>query len=329
MNQINSKISRKFFEIVKNSETIFITGHKRADGDTIGSSLALGHILKKIGKKNVDIVMNEKLMDCYTFLPGVDKILFNDKVEKKYDLAIILECSDISRIGFEIDFNKFKKVINIDHHQKNGNITTKKNWLNIIYPNYASCAEIIFDILENENIRIDNKIALCLYVGIVTDTGKFQWSNTNFHVFNTSAKLLKYGLNTFYIYKKIYGSKSLPSIHLLGNVLQTLEVRKFGKYNVGYMFVTSEMFKNSNTTVNDTEEFINFALIVKDVNIAIFFREESNNNVKVSFRSDNVNVRKIATIFGGGGHKYASGATISGNINSVCKKVLSYISNMK
>ena len=326
--QINKKISKQFFGIIKQSKTIFITGHARPDGDTIGSSLALRYVLKKIGKQSVDIVMKERFMDCYNFLPDVDKISFSDKIGKKYDLAIILECSDISRIGFELNFNRFKKIINIDHHQNRRNVIGK-DWLNIIYPRSASCAEIIFDMLENEKIEIDKNVALCLYVGIVTDTGKFQWSNTNSHVFNTSAKLLKYGLNTFYIYKKIYGSKSLESIRLLSAVLQTLEVKKVGKYNVSYIIATNKMFEDTNTTANDTEEFINFALSVRGVNIAIFFREEKCGNVKISFRSDSVDVRKIAHKLNGGGHKYASGATVSGNLVSVKEKVLRYIGRIK
>ncbi|MFQ3676245.1 MAG: bifunctional oligoribonuclease/PAP phosphatase NrnA [Endomicrobiia bacterium] len=328
MIQINKKISKQIFEIIEQSKTIFITGHTRPDGDTIGSSLALRYVLKKIGKQSVDIIMKERFMDCYSFLPDVDKILFSDKIDKTYDLAIILECSDISRIGFELNFNRFKKIINIDHHLNNHTVT-KKNCLNIFFPQYASCAEIIFDILENEKIEIDKNIALCLYVGIVTDTGKFQWSNTNSHVFNTSAKLLKYGLNTFYIYKKIYGSKSLESIHLLSLILQTLEVKKIGKYNVSCIIATKKMFEDTSTTTNDTEEFINFALSVKDVDIAIFFREEKSGNVKISFRSDSVDVRKIAQIFNGGGHKYASGATVRGDMVSVREKVLRYIGRIK
>lgn len=327
MNQINKNIVKKFFDIVRQSKTIFITGHIRPDGDTIGSSLALWQMLKKLGKKNVDIIMKNSFLNNYNFLPNVDKILFLDKIDKlenTYDLGIILECSDTSRIGFDLNFYNFKNVINIDHHQnhhsKNNN-PKRRNWLNIIYPQFASCAEIIYDILEYGKIKIDKNIALCLYVGIVTDTGKFQWSNTNIHVFITAAKLLKYGINPFYVYKKVYGSKSLESLHLLSKVLQTLDVIRVGKYNIGYIVATNEMFKNTNTKVTDTEEFINFVLSVKDVDIAIFFREEDGGKTRVSFRSDIIDVSKLANNFGGGGHRCASAATVLGDIESVKEKV--------
>ncbi len=328
MKKVSEYFSKKFFELINSSKTIFITGHSKPDGDTIGSSLALKCVLNKLGKKNIDIVMNDKVKDCYDFLPNIKSIKFGNHISKKYDLGIILECSDIARVGFKLDFSSFKNIINIDHHQNSNKTSNENSWLNIIYPRYASCAEIIFDILENNNFAIDKKIALCLYVGIVTDTGKFQWANTDAHVFETSAKLLRYGVDTFYVYKNIYGNKSIASTILLGKVLQSIKLKKVGRYVVSYIEADLKMFEDTNTNATDTEEFINFAISIKDVDIAIFFREDKDGYIKVSFRSDKINVRNFAEQFSGGGHPNASGATVFGNMEEVKRKVLGRIKHL-
>ncbi len=329
MKKISVNEVKQVVKLIKLSKKIFITGHINPDGDVLGSALALYLWIKQNFKdKLVDIYFNS-LSQQYTFLPNADKIeIVNEKdvnkiKQKEYDLGIILECSDISRVGDIANFIKFKYLINIDHHQNHKNLVNSA--LSIIYPEYASCAEIIFDIFELSKIKINKDIAICLYTGIVSDTGMFQWSNTNEHSFYTASKLYSYGVRPYYIYKNLYRQKSYNSILLLSKVLSTLEIKKIGKYNVGSIYVTQKMLKDTNTTLFDTEDFINFPMEVKDVNISIFFKEIGKNLVKVSFRSDVINVEKIAGKWSGGGHKYAAGATILGSITSVKKTVLKYL----
>lgn len=316
--------AKKFFEFIGKSKTFFISGHVRPDGDTVGSSLALKHFLNKIGKKDVDITMREKLPSNYNFLPSVESITVANKVSKKYDLALILECSDISRMGLDVNLDNFNRGIVIDHHQTNKIKKYNNNWINITYPEMASCAEIIFEIFKKGRVQIDKEIALCLYVGIVTDTGKFQWSNTNSHSFSTASELLKYGINTFDVYRNIYGNKSVKSLLLLGEVLRTLKREKVGNVWISYIYVSYDMYKKTATTVKDTEEFINYATSVKDTDVAVFFKEDGK-NIRVSFRSDKIDVGRVAEYFGGGGHRNASGTTIEGSFTTVKKKVWDFI----
>ncbi len=324
--KINKKNCKKFFEKIRQSKNIFITGHINPDADVIGSALAIYlWIHKMFAEKDIDIIFKDNLPYWLNFLPNFDKIkVCNNKVEKDYDLGIILECSDITRMDEIIDFNRLKFVVNIDHHLNN-----KRNVynLNFKYPTYASCAEILFDIFETLKVKFDNKIATCIYVGIVTDTGKFQWSNTNQHSFYTAIKLLSYGIKPYEIYKNIFRQRSYNSMLLLGKVLSTMQIIRIFNVNVGIIEASYDMFRTTETTVLDTEDFVNFPMCVVGINVSIFLREDKPNVVKVSFRSDSVDVERIARNWGGGGHKFASGAIIKGKIEEVKNEVLKVLKN--
>lgn len=330
MKTISKKLALEFLKLVKQSKTVFISGHTKPDGDTVGSALAVFFGLKKIlPKLKIDIIMKENYPPNYNFLPGTKNIKVQDKVEQDYDLGIILECSDESRLGGVISFYRFKNIVNIDHHNKNSGVKIPNLKLDLVYPEYSSCAEIIFDIFQIWKVKFDLNIAVCLYTGVVTDTGKFQWSNTNYHTLSTAAELVKFGVNPTKVYRHVYGDKSYEDIKLINRVVNTLKIVKVGKYKVGYIVALYKMFNSIDPKAIDTEEFISFPVSVRDVDISIFFREFQPNNVKVSFRSEKVNVEKIARYFGGGGHVHASGAVISASVPEVMDKVLNYIKEIQ
>lgn len=323
MKQVSKHKIKEFFSLLKKSKTVLITGHTNPDADVIGSALALYlGITKTFQDKKVKIFFRELPQDNLKFLPCYDQVLVVDKVSEKFDLGIILECSDLSRTGNIIDVSLLKYLTIIDHHLNNHRkkISRKVGCeiLDITYPEYSSCAEMIFYIFCcSRKIKIDKKIALCLYSGLVTDTGMFQWSNTNKFSFYTAMKLLSYGINPYAVYKNLYRQRRYESIILLSKVLSTLEIIKLTEnYKVGVISATKEMFKSTNTTVKDTEDFINFPMTVAGVNIGIFLKEQ-NGKVKVSFRSDSVNVERVARVWSGGGHKYAAGATVEGTLQQV------------
>lgn len=330
MNKVSKKEARDVLKLIKNSERIFITGHVRPDSDVISSALALFFAIKKIDeKKKIDICFRDMPPKFLEFLPSFEKIKVVPKIHDEYDLGIILECSDLSRTGGIIDNINRVKIINIDHHYTNHfeNIHNS-NFLNIIRPCYASCAEIVFDLLLLMNVKIDKNIAICLYSGLVADTGMFQWSNTNEHSFYTAMNLIKYGIDTYKIYKNLYAKKSYNGILLLGKVLSTIKLLKIKNHKVVTIFVTQKMLKSTNTTFQDTEDFINFPMLIDGVSIAIFLKEEKRNSIKVSFRSDSIDVERIVRKWGGGGHKYAAGATLSGNLKEVEKIVIKSIKEL-
>jgi len=325
MNRVVSKsICEKFLKFLSSSKSILITGHVHPDADVIGSALAIYLFIKKLfTKKNIDIVFRDKYPDWLKFLSKIEKIKICEQVYKKYDLGIILECSDISRMGGISDIHQLNFIVNIDHHLNYNSVNA--NSLDFIYPDYASCAEIIFDIFKTLNIEINRNIAECLYVGVVTDTGRFQWSNTTQHSFFTAYELLKYGVKPYEIYKSLYRRKSYNSMLLLGKVLSKMRILKIKDVKVGIMDVSYKMFKFTKTSAIDTEDFINFPMDILGTKIAILFREDKPGIVKVSFRSDGIDMEEVVRHWNGGGHKYACGATIEGKMDEVEKEVIRYL----
>ncbi|MEN3013149.1 MAG: bifunctional oligoribonuclease/PAP phosphatase NrnA [Endomicrobiia bacterium] len=327
MKKVTSKEAKKFFELVKNSKSILIIGHEFPDADVVGSALAIFLFINKLyPEKKIDIYSKDKIPEYLKFLPEIDKIKIIRKVPhyKKYDLGIMLECIDKSRIGDIIEFSQLRYIVNIDHHLNNQNFSDR-NFLNIVYTEYASCAEIVFDIFKLNKVKLNKEMALCIYVGILTDTGMFQWTNTNRHTFTTAAELLLYGIEPYFVYKSLFRNKSYESMLLLSKALSTMKFEKIKNYKVGTMQVTQKMLKQTKTTLRDTENFINFIMDVSNTNIGILFKEEEKNSIKVSFRSDVVDVEKICKNWGGGGHKSAAGAMIKGNIEKVRVEVLNYL----
>lgn len=333
MKAVKTSEVKKIFEFINKSNKILITGHIRPDGDVIGSALGLFlGIRKKFHNKIIDIFFVDPIPEQFTFLPEADKVKFGNQNEfPAYDLCIMLECSDISRVGGCIDLNMFKYIVNIDHHLTNHKCIKnfdRENVVSIIYPEYSSCAEIIFSILNQIKIKLDKNIALCLYTGLVTDTGMFQWSNTNQHSFYTAMKLLAYGVQPYVVYKNIYRQKSYNSIMLLSKVLSTLKIKNVNGYKIAEMTVTQKMLKETNTTMQDTEEFINLPMSIKGVQLAIFFKQEKKDLIKISFRSDGINVEKLARRWSGGGHRYAGGATVKDTLRGAKTALYNYLNKV-
>ncbi|HCJ66254.1 MAG TPA: DHH family phosphoesterase [Elusimicrobia bacterium] len=316
-----NRIVQKILKVVKDKVSFFITAHSNPDGDTLGSELALNSWLRKLGKR-VTIVNVDAVPEIYRFLPRVDLIKKKKKVVGNFDVGFILECSDPGRIGGIINLDgQLGLVISIDHHlfsQSYGDI----NWFD---SQASATAEQVYQLIKKSGETLTYEEALCLYVGILTDTGKFQQKNTTAQTHKIIADLLSYGINPEEIHSKIYATKSYSTLRLLGLTLNSLKLVAKGK--IAYQEITQEMYKRTENYQHD-EETINYPLTIPQVEISILFREiaEEKNKVKVGFRSRNkVDVHKIAKHFGGGGHQNASGCVIEGNLKQVKNLVLNYI----
>ncbi|OGS21385.1 MAG: hypothetical protein A2252_05370 [Elusimicrobia bacterium RIFOXYA2_FULL_39_19] len=314
------KTINKLLSIFKKESSFLITGHINPDGDTVGSALALASWLKKL-KKDVIIVISDPVPDNLQFLPGINLIKNEVPENKHYDTGIMLECPDITRISPIIKLAAFKKTVNIDHHIESAERKYKTD-CELIDSKASSCCEMIFEILQEAKHKITSKEAECLYTGILTDTGRFQYSNTTPKTMSIVSRLLERNIDTIKVFRNIYATKSLKSILLLGRILNTLETNS----GVSYMKITNEMFKHTGTTQKDSEEAVNYAGMVPGTKIYALFREMDGNKkerVKVSLRSyEKINVFKIAGKYGGGGHFHASGFELPGSIQEVTDKII-------
>jgi len=300
-------IKKRILKIIKKHKRFLISGHIHPEGDSIGSQLALANLLKAMGK-SVRIINKDAVPGNLMFLPGCKQIerytkAKNDKV--RFDVAVILDCTGLERTGSVARLIKNEYIINIDHHISNENFGNV-NWID----HQASAAgEMIYNLFKASNVKLDNNSALCLYVAIMTDTGSFRYSNTTSATHRIIAELLKYKINPTRAYEYIYETKSFATMKMLGEALDNLRRSKDGR--IVWFKVTDKMLKKYKLLPEDTENFIDVVRMIEGADVAAFLRELDCGGIKVSLRSKGkTDVNKIAGVFGGGGHKLASGCLI-------------------
>jgi len=313
-------------KVVQKNNNFLITSHINLDGDAIGSELALYFILKKLNKKPI-ILNQDRLPKIYNFLPDSDKIHYledNCIYPKSIDVGIVLDCSNIKRIGktYEI-FKDIKTIINIDHHESNENF----GGLNYVNSSVSSVGEIIYELIKSLNIDLlDEEISTCLFAAIITDTGSFRYSNVNSKTFKVASDLTYKGIKPYLIANNIYNRNTYSGLKLLGETLSTLEMDD-SNY-VSWLTITRKMLNNTKANDEEVEGIIDVATTLDNTEISILFRETKDNKIKISFRSKgNFDVNKFAGKFKGGGHPNAAGCLCSGKIDKIKEKILSELLN--
>jgi phosphoesterase RecJ-like protein len=314
---------KKIKEIAKaigKYNNFLITSHINPEGDSLGSQLALAGLLRSLGK-GFAIVNNNKVPDHYRFLPGADMI--QDKVDingEGFDAAIVLDCPNLKRTGrVKGMVKKAGYIINMDHHVSNENFGD----LNWVAKDASSTGEMIYMLYKALGSGITREIALSLYISILTDTGSFNYNNTSSVTHEIISELMGYGIEPYNVAESVYGNKTLRAMKLLGKTLLGLKLAADGK--IAYASVRRADFRRTKTAPHDCEDFVNFARSIKGVYVALFFREDTKkrNQFHVSFRSrKKVDVNRVASHFGGGGHAAASGCVLKGSFESVRARVL-------
>lgn len=302
------------------SKKIGISFHTSPDGDSIGSSLALMQGLMKLNK-DVYILCDDRVPEVYNFLPFIKSINNASNIVKDgTDCVVVLDCGSYDRIS--VDLNAFKKnytLINVDHHLTNqiyGDI-------NLIDTHASAVGEIVYNILHELNVTIDENISLCLYTSIVTDTGGFKYSNTSSDTHNIIGELIKTGINFSEVHRLIFENKKYERVKLYGSVINSMYLS--GNDKVCVMKITSEMLKNFGNKASDTSDIVAIGMEIDTVEVAILLKEMSE-GIKISLRSKSiVDVRKVAEIFGGGGHTRAAGLSIDKSLNEAEKIILNAV----
>ena len=312
----------KLIGILEKNNNFLITSHVNLDGDAIGSELAFYLLLKKLNKKST-IINQDKLPIIYDFLPESNKINNLEDYNSNrinFDVAIILDCSNLIRVG-EISkiFKDTITIINIDHHGSNENFGN----LNYIDSSASSVGEIIYNLIDSINISLlDQKISSCLYTAIITDTGSFRYSNVSPETFKIASDLICTGMNTYSISNNIYNRNTFSGLKLLGKALLTLEMNNSS--GVSWLSITRRMLSEVKANDDEIEGIIDLVTTLKNTEISILFRETVDNKIKISFRSKgNFNVSKFAVKFNGGGHPNSAGCLCQGKLAEVKKIILS------
>jgi len=311
-------------EFVRKQNNFLITAHTNPEGDALGSEIAFYMLLKKLGKSAV-MVNEDGIPYGYTFLPEVNSIkqFGRTAMRVKFDCMAVLDCSDMQRTGEVAQLNiAGKPVLNIDHHISNRRFADV-NW---VEPRASSASEMVYKLYKELGVAIDKPAAMCLYVGISTDTGSFRYSNTTSLTHKIAAELLRSGLDVPVIYKNIYENVPYQDMKLLADILPGMRRDAGGK--IVWFTIHKDLLRNRNLCFDLSEHLLSYGRAIKGVQVVVLFKENlgSKGEVRVNFRSQGkVDVNKIASCFGGGGHRAASGATVHGDLDDIRKKVLARI----
>jgi phosphoesterase RecJ-like protein len=289
---------------IRRRQRFVITSHARPDGDAIGSSMAMAYALRHLGK-DVRVVSRDAVPPPLEACPGIDQIIVTDHVDDPGDAVIVMECGDLGRPGISGLERGF--VINIDHHPGN-TMYGSLNWFDL---SAAACGEMVFDVIRALGVPLSAEIATHIYVAVLTDTGSFHYSNITPRTFQICLECTVAGVNPATIAREVYDSNKIGRIKIFRAVLNAMELDATER--IATMVVTRRMAAESGTTYEDTDGLVNFPLSAKEVLAVVFFKENADDDWRVSLRSKgDINVNAVAKEFGGGGHKNASGCSVRG-----------------
>lgn len=300
-------------------ETVAIAGHVRPDGDCVGSCLATYNYIKTwYPDIQVDVYL-EPIPNIFKFLKNADQIHHSYESDQKYDLCIVQDCGDTGRLGNAVKyFETAKKTVCIDHHVSNASFADE----NYIFPEASSTSELIFDLLEEE--RITKEIAECIYVGMVHDTGVFQYSCTSAKTMNIAGRLMEKGIDFSKIVDDTFYTKTFEQNKILGCALLNSELYLDGAC-IATVISKKEM-EEYGVLPKHLEGIVSQLRVTKNVEVAVFLYENEDGTWKVSMRSNGkIDVASIAMKHQGGGHVRAAGVTMTGIpeeiISVLCKEI--------
>ncbi len=332
---INEEQTKKLKQLIADAKNIVITCHMSPDGDAVGSSLGLMHVLRTMGKYT-SVVTPDMVPVSLNFLPGVKSIVVYTRQEllakqlvKEADLIICLDFNALYRIDRfapVIGQAKATKVM-IDHHLDPENFTD----LCISYPQMSSTCELLYNAIVLTGMKrfLNYNSATCIYTGMMTDTGNFTYNSNNSDLYIIIAELLKYGIDKDYIYNTAMNTFSADRLRLMGYAMsEKMEV--FPEVGGAIIELTREELYRFNYQKGDTESLVNKPLSIPGIYWSIFLREDAD-YIKVSARStgDFAVNGYCEQYFSGGGHKNAAGGEFIGTIEDARKQVLQIVEDLK
>lgn len=298
-------------EILQNSRKVAIGGHVRPDGDCIGSCLGLFNYIREQYPDIEVRVYLESIPEVFSYLQGSDEISHDPSEDRDFDLFISLDASDKERLGeFSNYFDRADRTACIDHHITNQGFAD----LNHVPEGMSSTAETLFWLMDVD--QISKAAAECLYTGIIHDTGVFKYSNTTRHTLRAAGELIAKGIDFTKIIDETFYQKTYVQNQMLGRAL--LESITFLHGTCIFSAVKKKDMDFYGVTSKDLDGIVEQMRSTVGVECAIFLYETDSHEYKVSLRSNTyLDVSKIASFYGGGGHIRAAGCTMGGNIYDV------------
>jgi len=304
--------------VLKENDHFVLCGHVNPDGDCIGSQLALWSALKQLGKQATCLLIKkDSIEQGLLFLPGVACMVPVDEYEGEPCVFIACDVPNDERLGGAARIKKeCALTITIDHH------LARESMSDITYsdPSVAATTLIIWELVKLLAVEDRKDIATCAYTGLVTDTGCFQFQNTDAYAFALASEMIAEGVNAPLVAQQAFQTRSIASLMLEQIVLSRLMIGAEGGYAISYL--TTEDFARAGATKADSDPIINIIRALQGIRVACLLRDESD-IVRGSLRAkDDTDVAKIAEQFKGGGHRAAAGLTIESSLEEALARVI-------
>ncbi|MEA2039306.1 MAG: bifunctional oligoribonuclease/PAP phosphatase NrnA [Thermodesulfobacteriota bacterium] len=314
---MSRRLLNKIASVLREGRYFLLITHEDPDADGIGSMLALGRALINSGK-DVILLSEEPVPAPLNLLKGSDIICQRCNLRKDFDALIVLDCGKMKRMGrFHKRIKGHGILINIDHHASNDFFGD----LDLVDANSSSTAELVFRVIEAAGLSVDRDIAENIFAAIQADTGCFTYDNTTPDSLRIAAEMMSYGVRPWELSRKIMYTCSVSRLKLLEMALRDIEFYNEGK--IGVMTLSKEMFEKAGAYRMDSEGFVDYPRFVSGVEIGVLIRQTGKDTYKFSLRSNNtVDVGRLASRFGGGGHMSAAGFERQGPIGVLKRDLL-------
>lgn len=284
-------------QLLLSKNNILIITHTNPDGDTLCSAAALCSALRRAGKR-ANLFRNPAVTTKY--MPHVEKYFAPKSFKSKYIVSVDVATEKMFAEGFDGAID-----LCIDHHPTNSHYAKKE----LVCPDRAACGEIVLAVIKEMCGGITQEEADLLYIAVTTDTGCFQYLNTNAATFRAAAELLEYGADTGMVNVKFFRKASRARLKLEGMIYSTMGFYRDGKISVA--IITKEMLRQAGAGEEDCDDLAGLAGRAEGASVNITIRERDNGSSKVSVRTGrDVSSSDICAVFGGGGHAMAAGCTI-------------------
>jgi bifunctional oligoribonuclease and PAP phosphatase NrnA len=293
---------------LRSTEKFLLTTHENPDGDALGSLLAMDAVLKQLGKDSLMYMSPDEFPLPWEYRGLQFEGLLGSPPDDVADRTIVfLDCGNIDRMPVDFLQTGELRILNIDHHHDN----TRFGTVNLVCPSASSTAEMVWSIAKELHAEITTEIANALYVGLVTDTGRFMYENTTAAAHRMAADLIDAGVEPHNVYRQLYEDLPFRRLLLLQRALASVERHDDGALTVGHL--TKADYEETGALETDSEGVVDHLRAVEGTRVAVLVRElladDRDGMRKVSLRATDgtVDVSRIARVFGGGGHPQAAG----------------------
>ncbi|MFD0680105.1 MULTISPECIES: DHH family phosphoesterase [unclassified Paenibacillus] len=308
-------------QFILTHDDFLVASHIQPDGDAAGSTFAVAWILSALGKR-FTLINEGHMPDKFMYMAAGRHSIVNYEANPAaitaYQNIISVDCADYSRIGsVHRVFTDDAQILNIDHHSTNDRFGS----VNLVMDSAAATVEILYDLALQLDIPLSHELNVCIYSGLLTDTGGFRYANTSAKVMNIAADMLKRGVKGHELAEHLLEKLTYPQISIIKSSLNTLAFAHGNQ--VGWLAVSLEDLVNSGASSDDLDGLVNYPRNVEGVEVGLLFKEKAGGVVKVSLRSSGkVDVAQVAKTFGGGGHVRAAGCAIYGTLEEAVQQVV-------